>query len=132
MAKALNGNMTLIHVAEPNPDQMAYDYDPATIAAIDPGEIRDHIAERFHHEHQLIQQYAEEFRQQDLKCTALMVQGGTVELLLKEAADLKADFIVVGTHGKGMFSQLLLGSVSEELIKKSPIPIHVIPANRDE
>lgn len=130
LAKAMNAEVTLIHVAEPHPDHIAYDYDPAAITAIDPSEIRNNIAQRFHQEHQSIQQYSDDFRKDGIACKALMIQGPTVELLLAEANKLQADFIVAGCHGKGFISQLLLGSISEDLIKKSTIPIYLIPPDK--
>jgi nucleotide-binding universal stress UspA family protein len=130
LAKTLNAELFMIHVAEPNPDHIAYDYDPATVYTVDSAEVRKSIAERFHQEHKTLQEYAEDMREQGIKCTALMIQGSTVELLLKEAERLEADFIIAGTHGKGLISQLLLGSISEQLVKQATIPIHLVPAKK--
>jgi nucleotide-binding universal stress UspA family protein len=130
LAKALNADLFLIHVAEPNPDHIAYDYDPATVYTVDSAEVRSSIAARFQQEHKTLQEYAEDMREQGINCTALMIQGITVELLLKEAERLEADFIIAGTHGKGLISQLLLGSISEQLIKQATIPIHLVPAKK--
>ncbi len=130
LAKALNAELFLIHVAEPNPDHIAYDYDPATVYTVDSAEVRDSIAARFHQEHKNLQEYAKDMREQGINCTALMIQGITVELLLKEAVRLEADFIVAGTHGKGLLSQILLGSISKQLIKQTTIPIHLVPAKK--
>lgn len=132
LAKSMNAEVILLHVAEPNPDHIAYDYDPAAITAIDPTEIRANIAQKFHKEHQTLQQYSEEFRQQGIQCKALMVQGHTVDMLLKEADKLAADFIVAGSHGKGMISQILLGSTSEALIKKTKVPVYLVPNESSE
>ncbi len=130
LAKALSAEVFLIHVAEPNPDHIAYDYDPATVYTVDADEVRKSIAERFHHEHKTLQEYSEAMREQGINCTALMIQGVTVDLLLKEAARLEASFIVAGTHGKGLISQLLLGSISEQLIRQTTIPVHLVPAKK--
>jgi len=132
MTTTLKTDVSFIHMAEPHPNQIAYDYDPASISAIDPAEIRDHIAQRFHQEHQTLQQYAEQFRNDGIPCTALMVQGKTVDLLLQEADRLAADFIIAGSHGKGMISQWLLGSTSEELLKRSIIPVYLVPADKTD
>lgn len=132
LAKSMDAEVILLHVAEPNPDHIAYDYDPAAITAIDPAEIRTNIAQKFHKEHQTLQQYSEDFRQQGIQCKALMVQGHTVDMLLKEADKLAADFIVAGSHGKGMISQLLLGSTSEALIKKTKVPVYLVPNESSE
>lgn len=132
LARAMNAEIILVHVAEPNPDHIAYDYDPAAITAVDPAEIRANIAQKFHKEHQTLQQYSEDFRQQGIQCKALMVQGHTVEMLLKEADKLAVDFIVAGFHAKGMISQILLGSTSEALIKKTTVPVYLVPNGSTE
>ena len=129
LATRLPAELFLLHVAEPNPDHVAYDFDPASVYAIDPQEIRDSIAQRFQQEHKTLQGYADELRGKDIPCTALMVQGITVDMLLQEAEKLDIDFIIAGTHGKGLLSQFLLGSTSEQLIRKSPLPVHLIPAD---
>lgn len=129
LASAMSGELCLIHVAEPHPDHIAYDYDPAAMYAIDPTEIRNNIAHRFQQEHKNLQKYADQLRSEGLNCKALMVQGDTVEMLLKEVEKMGIDFIVVGSHGKGVLSQLLLGSISESLIKKSPVPVYLVPAD---
>lgn len=131
LAKAMNAEVVLLHVAEPNPDHIAYDYDPAAISIIDPAEIRDNVAQKFHEEHRTLQKYAENFRQQGLNCKALMVQGPTLETIIKEMEKLEVDFIVAGSHAKGMLSQILLGSTSEALIKKTRVPVYLVPTDRD-
>ena len=77
LAQAMSAELILIHVAEANPDHITYDYDPAAMYAIDPSEIRDQIAQRFHKEHKTLQQYANELRNSGINCKALMVQGET-------------------------------------------------------
>lgn len=131
LAGALYADLFLIHVAEPNPDHIAYDYDPATVYSIDTAEVRNSIAERFHQEHKTLQKYANDIRAKGISCTALMIQGDTVDLLVQEAERLKIDIMVAGTHGKGLISQVLLGSTSEQLIRKAEIPVLLVPAEKD-
>jgi nucleotide-binding universal stress UspA family protein len=42
------------------------------------------------------------------------------------AADLEADLVVVGTHGRRGMSRLLLGSVAEATVRLSPCPVLVV------
>ncbi len=132
LAKVMTAEICLLHVAEPNPDHITYDYDPAAMYTIDPSEIRDQIAQRFHKEHKQLQKYAEDFRDNGFNCKALMVQGETIDMILKGIDKLSIDFIVVGSHGKGVISQILLGSTSKELIKKTPVPVYLIPADKTD
>ena len=112
----------ILHNAEPEPDILEFKVDP--LAA------RETLAKKFHNEHRQIQEIANRLRKAGLDATALLVHGATVETILKEASDLDVDMIVVGTHGRGAMYQLLLGSVSEEILHKSPYPVLVIPTHK--
>ena len=49
--------------------------------------------------------------------------GGTV---CRVAADLHVDVIVVGSHGRGAIARILLGSVSEQVVRHAPCPVLVV------
>jgi len=53
--------------------------------------------------------------------------GTVVDTLLREAADWRADVLVVGSHGKGWAQRVLLGSVTEQLINQLPTSLLVAP-----
>lgn len=50
------------------------------------------------------------------------------EKIVEVAGLWKADLLVIGTHGRRGFNRLILGSVAEETIRLSQIPIHLIRA----
>jgi nucleotide-binding universal stress UspA family protein len=121
LALAMNAKTFLIHVAEPEPDFVGYDAGPQT--------VRDSVAKRFHEEHRALQNSAEEFRSDGIDAVALLVQGPTAQTLLAEAAKLKADLIVVGSHGKGAVKRLLVGSTSNGILHKTDLPVLVVPTH---
>lgn len=41
----------------------------------------------------------------------------------RAAEELKADMIVVGTHGRSGLSHLLMGSVAESVLREAPVPV---------
>jgi nucleotide-binding universal stress UspA family protein len=43
--------------------------------------------------------------------------------ILACAAEQKADLIVMGTHGRGPVAHVLLGSVTEKVVRKAPCPV---------
>jgi nucleotide-binding universal stress UspA family protein len=46
--------------------------------------------------------------------------------ILERARTLPADLVVMGTHGRGGFDRLALGSVTEEILRKAPCPLLTI------
>jgi len=47
--------------------------------------------------------------------------------ILESAASLRADVIVMGTHGLSGFEHLLLGSVAEKVLRKAACPVLTVP-----
>jgi nucleotide-binding universal stress UspA family protein len=54
-------------------------------------------------------------------------EGNTAAEILAQAADLPADLIVIGTHGRSGFERLLLGSVAEKVLRKAGCPVLTVP-----
>ncbi len=48
------------------------------------------------------------------------------EEIAQLAADLEADLVVVGTHGRRGIARLLLGSVAEAVVRLAPCPVFVV------
>jgi universal stress protein A len=45
------------------------------------------------------------------------------DLILATAAQIDADLIVMGTHGRRGISRLVLGSVAEDIVRRAPCPV---------
>jgi nucleotide-binding universal stress UspA family protein len=57
--------------------------------------------------------------------------GNLAEIICEVARDLRADVIVMGSRGRGLFRQALLGSVSAAVVKHAPCPVLAIRARDD-
>ncbi len=55
-------------------------------------------------------------------CTGKVVIGDTVDAIIDHAKNKKADLIIISTHGTKGVEKILLGSVTERVIKKAPCP----------
>lgn len=56
-----------------------------------------------------------------------LVQSRPVDALIEVAATRGAEAIAVGHGGSGPFKAALLGSVTYEIVHRSPIPVLVVP-----
>lgn len=122
MARGLGGKVWVIHAAAPDPDFIGFKTGPRY--------IRDHRAEQLRKEHSDLQAMAEGLRRDGAEAEALLVQGPTSESILGEAERLKADMIVIGSHGHGALHRALLGSVSEQVMRESPVPVLIVPSTK--
>ena len=61
------------------------------------------------------------------KVTIVTETGDEAEKILEFVQKEKIDIIVIGTHGRTGIEHVFLGSVAEKVIRRSPIPVFVIP-----
>ena len=94
LASGLRAELTLLHVAAPEPDFVGYEPGPQT--------ERDARAREFRSEHRQIQALADALRERGLPAKALLLQGPTVETLVAEARRTQAGLIVMGWSSADM------------------------------
>jgi len=111
--------MTLLHVAEPDPDFVGYDVGPST--------VRDAVAHKLRSEHGQLDAFRDYVEQQGVHARALMVQGATLEKILSQIERQGAGYVIVGSHGHGGLRDLITGSAIQGLLKRSPVPVVVVP-----
>jgi nucleotide-binding universal stress UspA family protein len=61
-----------------------------------------------------------------IKVERILETGDPVEVILRTAAKLPADLIVLGSHGRTGLARLLLGSVAEQVVRKATCPVLVV------
>ncbi len=63
-----------------------------------------------------------------VKTDPRVLEGEPAEQILRAARDTHADVIVMGTHGASGLTRLLVGSVAESVMRKSPCPVLTVRA----
>lgn len=58
--------------------------------------------------------------------------GGPGRAIVRYAREHDVDHVVVGSHGRTGVSRLLLGSVSERVVRRSPVPVTVMRSGSSE
>jgi len=56
-----------------------------------------------------------------------VVRGYPVDEILKKRQEYDCDLIILGSHGKGIISHALMGSVTERVLRRARLPVMVIP-----
>jgi len=119
LAQAFDSDVHLIHVANPEPEFVGYDPGPEM--------VRMNVAHEFREEHRQIQELEKRFPNPE-RVNALLIQGMTVEKILQEQERLSTDLIIMGSHGHNAIYRLLVGSVTEGVMRKAACPVLVVPS----
>jgi nucleotide-binding universal stress UspA family protein len=119
IAEKFDSKVWLIHVAAPDPDYIGYEAGPQN--------LRDFRADELREEHKRIQTFARGLVQKGVTTEALLIQGTTVNTILEKTKKLDIDLIIIGHQIHSFFYKALFGSVSERLVKKTKIPILLVP-----
>lgn len=64
-----------------------------------------------------------EVRGADVRAERRLEEGEPVTEILRVAQEIDASLIVLGTHGRTGLSRLLMGSVAEQVVRKSACPV---------
>lgn len=65
----------------------------------------------------------------DLRVHDFVESGNPAAAIVDVAKNWRADLIVMGSHGRGKVAGILMGSVSQDVLRQAPCPILVAPPN---
>jgi hypothetical protein len=77
----------------------------------------------------LLRDYVEEAAEHGVEAEGLLIFGDPTTEILAAIDSREADLVVMGTHGRRGRARLLLGSVAEEVVRRSQVPAMTASAN---
>jgi len=116
MAEAFGASLHVVHVME---DLLAHAWAAEVYVSSMP-QLRDEIERESRQ--RLAALLAEAERKKFRAETALLAGNPFLEII-RYAKAHDVDLIVMGTHGRGPIAHMLLGSVAEKVVRKSPCPV---------
>lgn len=70
-----------------------------------------------------LDRWAEQARKRGITARTVMRTGSAAPQIVDLVTEVRADVIVMGTHGRGGMSRVLLGSVADRVIRTAPCPV---------
>ena len=121
LARASGGVLHVLHVAGGEPVLAGYDKEDVSsfTRTARAGELTD--------EHRRLRELADDITAGGVEARALVLMGPTAEMILDAAQHLGASHVVLGSHGHGGLHHLLVGSVAEEVVRRSPVAVVLVP-----
>jgi len=121
IAKRDEGLLYILHVIPKNPQQA---YAESFVTTEDLEKIQKAIEEDLGNKYR--ERYEEKI-ENEIKFEIITKSGREDEEILKFAKEEKVDIVVMGTHGGTGIEHVIFGSVAEKVLRRSPIPVFIIP-----
>lgn len=67
---------------------------------------------------------------EDTTIQTIVKEGDIADAILKTAKDLHIDIIVMGTHSQKWLENIVMGSVAEDVLNQTKIPLFIIPTKK--
>ncbi len=113
MARRFRARVTLLHVVE-----MHLAYESAFPA--DSLALKREMAEQAH---RLLSALVSPEDQDDLSVQTIVKIGSIEHEIFETIREQRPDVVVMGTHGRGLFGRFLIGSVAQDMLRRSPVPV---------
>ncbi|MGD0672466.1 MAG: universal stress protein [Candidatus Binatus sp.] len=123
LAAKFSAEIVLVHVDQPlAPVMMTPELGPA----MDVGAMGRIAEEQRMLAQKELDKIAGKLREAGLKVKVQLKVGSPFMEILRAAQSENADLIVLGTHGRTGLAHVLMGSVAERVVQKSPCPVLTI------
>ena len=118
------GDILLLHVLNPSPHYMEYGT-MGDLVGLSESELRAQLEA-------LADKMKLRLERDGVKVAVLLDHGEAIPRIIMEAERTQADLLVLGSHGHGSLYDLLVGSTSEGVMRKTPCPVVLVPSPRNE
>ena len=118
LAAQLDAKMILLSVTEPY-----YLVDSSAVPHFDLEGTRARLREVLEEK---ARKWSREIPFSTKNCEVLALEGLIVDEILRAAVQMRADLIVMGTHGRKGWARAVLGSVTEQVLRRAPCPVLAI------
>lgn len=120
LSRTTGAEIALLHVVELTPEVFATL--PEEILAPAVGDrIREHLLDQAYRRLEATARPEERVE---------VRMGAAGYRILEAISELRADLVCMGTHGRSGLAHLLLGSVAEQVVRRSPVPVLTVRETR--
>jgi nucleotide-binding universal stress UspA family protein len=116
MAEAFGASLHVVHVME---DLLAHAWAAEVYVSSMP-QLRDEIEKE---SRQRLEGLLTGSDRKTFRAEVALLAGNPFLEIIRYAKANDIDLIVMGTHGRGPIAHMLLGSVAEKVVRKSPCPV---------
>jgi nucleotide-binding universal stress UspA family protein len=120
LAEQADAHLTVVHVVELPPD-IPREVHETVLAG--PRNLREYIALAEEEGRARLTDAIPERLRASARVDTVLAAGKPYREILRIAAELSAELVVVGVHGRGAIDRMLFGSTTQHLVRQAPCPV---------
>ena len=133
MAKAMGAEVVLLHVITDLAYYASTEYSPIVgyTGYLDQNLMQFDTTEGLE---KASLEFLDKFKKQlgDDSIQTVVKNGAFAKTILQAATDLHADVIAIGTHSRKWLEDIVMGSVTQEVLHRTTIPLFIIPTRKKD
>ena len=115
-------SITVTPIVVPEPTTLT----PSGVPVVTPAEVSKMIEAAREFGQRILDAGEKMARSEDIQVESMFIEGNTVQEIIKLAKEGNFDLIIMGVRGVSKLRELLLGSVSEGVMKHASCPVLVV------
>jgi nucleotide-binding universal stress UspA family protein len=131
LAKSMDAEVILLHVISDAVYYSSVEYSPVMgyTGFLNMGQFQQDSVKELH---KASQNYLEKSKLHlgDKAIVTIVKEGDFADSILKTAEELNADIIVMGSHSRKWLENIIMGSVTEKVLRHTTKPIFIIPTRK--
>ena len=133
MANSMNAEVTLLHIISDPVYYASTAYSPI-MGLSSEMEIFPMQLDNIEGLKEVSQHFLEKFKRHlgDETIKTLVEEGDFASTILKTAKSIHADVIVMGSHSKKWLENIVMGSVTGNVLRHTTIPLFIVPTKKPE
>lgn len=131
LGKAMNAEITLLHVITDPVYYSSVEYSPI-MGLVGETETFPMQLDNLEELKKVTQDFLDKFKHHlgDVNIQTIIAEGSFAEAILKTAKGIHADVIVLGSHSKKWLENIVMGSVTGDVLRQSQIPLFIVPTKK--
>lgn len=126
LAQSLSGRLVLLHVSEPVATYVPVGASMDVLSATPPPfEIENTKAQK-----DALDKLGEPLKAVGLQVDTVAILGLAVDDIIEQSEKQGADYIVLASHGHGALYHLFSGSVVTGVLRRTKVPVVVVPSHK--
>lgn len=117
-----NEMVKLIHVVPPPPSFVGFDTAPSAVQV----QVGDEIEKA----QRKLEGLCQQLKNKGINVETELLQGVIANTIMNYAKKEQVRLVVLGSHGHGALYDILVGSVAEQILKDTNLPVLLVPSSK--